>query len=185
MRAVVDTAKKGVAYASNSMFRISSYLKSIRETQEYIREMLEETVSSMKFQAYFLTPMVTGLVVSMADIIMLVLGRLGTYLDKMDLAGDYGAQVGFTNFTQIFGNLEASMSPSVFQLIVGTYLVQVILILAIFITKISEGENKPLQWYTAGRMLIVGVVMYFLIALISTSVFHSFIEQSLSGLGVL
>jgi Flp pilus assembly protein TadB len=185
MRAVVDTAKKGVAYASDSMFRISSYLKSIRETQEYIREMLEETVSSMKFQAYFLTPMVTGLVVSMADIIMLVLGRLGTYLDKMDLAGDYGAQVGFTNFTQIFGNLEASMSPSVFQLIVGTYLVQVILILAIFITKISEGENKPLQWYTAGRMLIVGVVMYFLIALISTSVFHSFIEQSLSGLGVL
>lgn len=185
MRAIVDTSKKGVLYASESMFRISNYLKNIRETQEYIREMLEETVSSMKFQAYFLTPIVTGLVVSMADIIIVVLGRLGSYLDKINIAHDYTSQLGFTDFSLIFGNLETSMSPSIFQLVVGIYLLEVIIILAMFITKISEGENKPIQWYTTGRMLVIGVVFYFMVTLISTSIFHGFIERSLSNLGII
>jgi len=179
MRAVVDTAKKGVRYASESMFRISKYMKNIRETQEYMRELLEETVSSMRFQAYMLTPMVTALVVSMASIIILVLAKLGEYVDQLGLS----KSMGMPDISIAF-NAKAAISPELFQLIVGTYLIEMLIILAIFMTKISEGESKTNQWYTASRMLFAGLIMHYIIVLFASTVFSSFIEQALASLGI-
>jgi len=179
MHAVVDTSKKGVGYASESMFRISKYMKNVREAQEYMRELLEETVSSMAFQAYILTPLVSGLIVAMADIIIVVLGRLGVYMKSIDLARKLP---GIEDPTKIFGNVDKAISPELFQLIIGTYLIQVIVILAIFTTKISYGENKPVQWYTAGKMLLIGTAVYFIITLVASSIFVTFLSKSVLGL---
>jgi hypothetical protein len=178
MYTVVDTSKKGVSYASESMLRISKYLQNIRETQEYIREMLSETVSSMKFQAYFLTPLITGLIVSMADVIVQVLSKIGAYLDSMG----FGSVPGMPDVSSAFGNMDSVISPELFQLIIGVYLIEVIVILAMFLTKISSGENKALQWYSTGKMLIVAVVIYFLVAMVSTSVFGDMIRNALATL---
>ncbi len=180
MSTVVDTSRKGVSYAADSMLRIAAYLKNIRETQEYIRDLLEETTSSMKFQAYFLTPIITGLIVSISDIITQILTRLGQYLSNLGLSDS----AGFGDLSQIFGNAEASVSPELFQLIIGVYLIEVIAILGMFLTKINEGDNKYAQAVLTGRMLLVGVAMYFLVALISSLLFGDFIRSALGSLGV-
>ncbi len=181
MYAVVDTAKKGVRYASESMMRIAKYLKNIKETQEHIRNMLSETVSSMKFQAYLLTPLITGLIVSMADIIVRVLAKLGEFLQNAGI----GEIMGFGDISGIFGNMESSVSPEAFQLVVGIYLIEVIIILGMFITKIEQGENKIAQWYSTGKMLILALAVYALVALTSSSIFGNLIEDALTQLGVL
>jgi Flp pilus assembly protein TadB len=180
MYAVVDTAKKGVRFASEGMLRIASYMKNIRETQEYIRDLLSETVSSMKFQAYFLTPLITGLIVSMSDIIVKVLTKLGEYLDGIGL----DQELGIGDISKAFGNMETSTAPEVFQLIVGIYMVEVIIILAMFLTKINYGDNKPVQYYNTGMMLLIAVTIYFIVALTASSMFGDMIESALSSLGV-
>jgi hypothetical protein len=180
MYAVVDTSKKGVTYASEAMLRISRYLKNIRETQEYIREMLSETTSSMKFQAYFLTPLITGLIVSMANVMMQVLAKLGVYLNSMAGTGTSG--LGGLDMTKLFGNMDSVITPSLFQLIVGIYVMEVIIILGMFITKISHGDNKTLQWNAVGKMLIIGMFIYFLVAMLSSTMFGGLINQALSGM---
>lgn len=177
MLAVTDTARTGVRYAAESMLRISRYLKNIRETQEYIRDMLSETASSMKFQAYFLTPMITGLIVSMTSVIVLVLGQLGCYLKGMELS----STMGIGDFASAF-NMEANTSPEVFQLIVGIYLIQVVIILGIFLTKIGEGDNSTSQWYNVGKMLLIAIVVYFIVALVANEVFAELINSALSDL---
>jgi hypothetical protein len=176
MLAVTDTAKTGVRYAAESMLRIARYLKNIRETQEYIRDMLSETVSSMKFQAYFLTPMITGLIVSMTSVIVLVLGVLDGYITEMNLGG--GALGGLGDMSMAL-NMKSNVSPELFQLIVGIYLIEVIIILGIFLTRISEGENRISQWYNVGIMLAVAVVIYFFVALMSSTSFAWLIEDAL------
>jgi hypothetical protein len=176
MLTFVDTARKGVTYAAESMLRISRYLTNIRETQEYIRELLSETVSSMKFQAYFLTPLITGLIVSMADIIIQILSKLGTYMQD---AG-FGSQLG-VDFTAITLGAPA-ITPAMFQLIVGVYLIEVILILSLFLTKIGEGENAFAQHYSAGKMLVVALVVYVLVALTASSIFGDLIKSALGGI---
>ncbi len=180
MRTVVDTSRKGTSYAAESMLKISRYLKNIRETQEFIRGMLSETVSSMRFQAYFLTPMITGLIVSMADIIIQVLTTLGQYLQKMQVGSASSLGLDFS----LISLGTPSTSPAAFQMIVGIYLLEMVVILAMFITKISEGENKSLQWYTAGKMLFISMVVYFMVAFASTSMFGDLIKSALSGLNI-
>jgi hypothetical protein len=178
MLVVTDTARTGVRYAAESMLRIARYLKNIRETQEYIRDMLSETVSSMKFQAYFLTPMITGLIVSMTSVIVLVLGTLDDMLAGMDMEG-----MGIGGLSMAI-SMESNVSPELFQLIVGIYLIEVVIILGIFLTKIGEGENKISQWYTVGQMLAVAVVIYFMVALISSAVFSDLIYGALINMGL-
>jgi len=180
MYTVTDTARKGVQYASESALRISRYLKNIRETQEYIRDLLEETSSSMKFQAYFLTPLITGLIVSIADVIVKVLVQLGAYLDTIGL----NDEAGFGNVSGIFGNLETSVSPEIFQLIVGIYLIEVVMILGYFLTKISRGDDSVNQWYLTGKMLLLSVIIYFIVAVAASMVFGDLIRSALAGLGV-
>jgi hypothetical protein len=181
MYVVVDTAKTGVSYASESMLRIARYLKNVRETQEYIREMLSETASSMKFQAYFLTPMITGLIVSMTDIIVKVLTTLGKYIE----ASGVGDVMGVGNISGIFGSMESSISPEMFQLIVGVYLLEVIIILGIFTSRIMQGEDRISQWYSVGKILAIALAIYFLVAVLSSSMFGGLIENALSGIGVI
>jgi hypothetical protein len=178
MYTVVDTSKKGVTYAADSMLRIAKYLKNIRETQEYIRDMLSETASSMKFQAYMLTPLITGLIVSMADIIVQVLAGLGTYLEQINI----GDTLGMGNIGEVFGNMNASISPEVFQLIIGIYLIEILAILAMFINKISVGENKMSMQYEMGKILLIGITAYFLIAIASSTVFGELIRGALEGI---
>ena len=178
MLAVTDTARTGVRYAAESMLRIARYLKNIRETQEYIRDMLSETVSSMKFQAYFLTPMITGLIVSMTTVITLVLGILGDYLDEMNM----GSAMGISgDFASAF-NMEANTSPEVFQLIVGVYLIEVVIILGIFLTKIGEGDDSITQWYNVGKMLAIAIVIYFIVAFVANEVFAGLIMEAVEDM---
>ena len=106
--------------------------------------------------------MITGLIVSMTSIITLVLTALGDYLDGIDM----GSAMGIADFASAF-NMEANTSPEVFQLIVGVYLIEVVIILGIFLTRIGEGENKITQWYTVGKMLAVAVIIYFLVAVVA------------------
>lgn len=180
MLTIVDTSKKGVTYASEAMLRIGKYLKNIRETQEYIRDLLEETVSSMKFQAYFLTPIVTGLIVSIAAIIIEVLAKLGAYVEGLGLGEDFG----IGNVAAIFGGAQESTSPEIFQIIIGIYLIEVIWILGMFLTKINYGENKIVQRLTIGKMLIVALIMYFIVGLFSAAMFGDLIRDALSGIGI-
>jgi hypothetical protein len=180
MSTITDTARKGTSYASESMLKISRYLKNIRETQEYIRGMLSETVSSMSFQAYFLTPLITGLIVAMADIIIQVLSKLNVYMECMTQTSASAFGLG-SSLTMIEMGAP-STTPAVFQIIVGVYLLEMMVILAMFITKISEGENKSLQWYTAGKILIIGMLVYFLVSYASTSIFSELISNAVSSI---
>lgn len=183
MYAVIDTAKRGVTYASESMLRIAKYLKNVRETQEYLRDLLADTVSSMNFQAYFLSPIITGLIVSMADVIIKVLSKLGSYLEGMGLEQlGMGGGVGIAN---IFGNMESSIAPELFQLIVGIYLIEVVIILSMFTTRINYGENKIFQWSNVGRTLLIGIIIYVLVALGASAMFGNMIKSALEGIGII
>lgn len=182
MYMIVDITSKGFKYAADGMLTVSRYLRNIRETQEYIRDLLQESVSSMTFQAYMLTPLVTGLIVSMAQVIIKVLTILtrqlselatGTAFPLLDVTGG------------LFGEgAEAAVSPEIFQLIIGIYLIEVVVILAMFLTKITQGENRTAQWYLTGKMLIVSLSVYFLVAIGSSMIFGEMITEAVSSLGI-
>jgi len=176
MRTITDTAKRGVQFASNSMLTISKYLKNVRETQEYMKTLLSETTSSMQFQAYAMAPLVSGLIVAMSQVILQVLGFLGKRLGEFGFSDSFGVDPG-----EIIGSSSA-ITSSMFQLIVGVYLIEVIIILAMFVTKVNRGDDTAMQWNLAGKMLLVGMIIYLMIAIGSSMMFGGMIESAMSTL---
>jgi hypothetical protein len=176
MRTITDTARKGVQFASESMLTVSKYLKNVRETQEYMRGLLVETTSSMQFQAYAMAPLVSGLIVAMSQVIIQVLGFLGGRLNDMGFGDTFGIDA-----ADILGSSSSVTSP-MFQLIVGLYLVEVIIILAMFITKVNRGEDNAMQWSLAGKMIIVAIMIYAMVAVGSSMMFGGMIEDAMQTL---
>jgi hypothetical protein len=133
----------------------------------------------MKFQAYFLTPIITGLIVSMATIIITVLSTLGNYLQGLGME-----QLGIMDVTTIFGGMKTSISPEVFQIIIGIYLLEAVYILTMFVTKIDYGKNEPIKWYSVGKNLLVALFIYVFVLYFSSSMFVDLISGALAGLGM-
>ncbi|NIO22986.1 MAG: hypothetical protein GTN38_03080 [Candidatus Aenigmarchaeota archaeon] len=180
MYMIVDISRKGFKYAAEGMLTVSKYLRNIRETQEYIRDLLQESVSSMTFQAYMLTPLVTGLIVSMAQIIIKVLTILTRQLGELST----GTNLPLDITGSFFGETQSAVSPEIFQLIIGIYLIEVIFILGMFLTKITQGENRTAQWYMTGKMLIVALSVYFLVAIGTSLMFGEMITEAVRSIGI-
>ena len=81
--------------------------------------------------------------------------------------------------------MESTIAPEMFQFIVGVYLLEVIVILGIFTTRIMHGDDKTTQWYSVGRILIIALVIYFMVAMASSAMFGELIESALAGIGVI
>ncbi len=84
--------------------------------------------------------------------------------------------------SKILGS-SSSITPAMFQMIVGVYLIEVIMILAIFVTKINRGEDSVSQWYLAAKMLMIGMTFYAVTATASSIMFGDIINQALSTIG--
>ncbi|MEM7822815.1 MAG: hypothetical protein QW703_01020, partial [Candidatus Aenigmatarchaeota archaeon] len=78
-----------------------------------------------------------------------------------------------------------SITASMFQLIVGIYLLEIVFVLALFLIKIDKGEDPVSLKATAGQMILIALIFYMLIAIATSSMFGSLIKEALAGLGII
>jgi len=148
MNAVIESADKGAKVASVTMVSISKYLKNIHATQEQINDELSEPISSMKFQLYFLSPMISGVVVTLTVIILTILQQLSEKTAALPLG----------SFVPLFGKV--GITTFEFVIVVSVYLIETIFILSYFINGIENGADTIGRQYTTGVSLIVGYVVF-------------------------
>ncbi len=173
MKMVVETSKRGMASVSGAMLTVSSYLKDMHSVNEELQSLLEETTSTMKMQANLLAPIAAGVVVAMAALMTQLLVSLGEAFEKIySQLGDFGpaGTVGSGAISSIV-NLNAIIPIHGFQLIVGVYVVEIVSMLAIFLSMIVNGEESLIRRYTIAKMLAMSIVVYFAVLLISYLMF--------------
>jgi len=158
IKVVVDSSKKGVQIAGLSMLAISRYLRGIYRTDREVSTELNDVVSSLKFQIFFLTPFICGIVVTMATIIINILATLGEQIQNIQTGG-------FGTVLDMWGNVP--ITPGAFQLIVGIYFIETAVLLSMFINGIENGEDDISRHNLIGKSLLVGLLIY-IIALFGT-----------------
>lgn len=171
MQTVIQSAQKGVKLASMTMLTISRYLKSVHNVKEEISDILGETTTSMRFLGMFLAPMVAGVTVTMAVIIIQILTNLGEKMASLTANVETSSFQGLAIFGFAQGGKGIAISPIAFQLIVGLYMIETILLLAMFVNRIEYGEDAVGLRDTVYKMLIVGVIVYILSWLFIYSIF--------------
>lgn len=180
MQTILESSKKSVTTSANSMITISTYLKGVHDVKEEINEILGETVSSMKFLAMFLAPLVSGVTVTMAVIIIEILKSLGATVSTL-LGGQQSmnaAQLAFLVPSLAAGGLP--ITPAGFQIIVGIYMVETAVLLSLFLNRIQYGEDVIGERSLMSRLVIIGVVVYFISWLVVFSLFGGTISALLT-----
>ncbi|MEA3329157.1 MAG: hypothetical protein U9Q06_00245 [Nanoarchaeota archaeon] len=165
MRILLESVKKGLNIAAQSLMSISEYLKNIQKVTNRLKDLLAEVVSDMKSNMVFLAPLLSGIVVGLAAMITFILNKLGGLMEG-EMGGDAGGFMSLGGFDSLF-NVVDMIPPYFLQIAVGIYIIQIIFILTNVLVTVDSGDDKLKKTYDIGRNLIKGATMYFVVALIS------------------
>lgn len=168
MKIFIESTKESQQIAAASLVHISSYLLNVHNIEEKIRDVLSETLSTLKFQSSFIAPLISGIIVGLTSMILIILSTLGEKIAATTTAAGAGGEFGGgAAGLSAFGFFELSNSIPlpVFQLIVGIYLIEIVIISTLLASKIENGDDKIQELDSIGKDLIIAIVIYFVIAL--------------------
>ncbi|MBU0472101.1 MAG: hypothetical protein KKF65_05730, partial [Nanoarchaeota archaeon] len=174
MKVLIESSKKGPLVASNALINVSNYIKEMHRVDERLRDLMADTISSMKSQISFLTPAISGIVIGITSMITAILGTLGEKLGQLASESEGAAGAGILS---MFGS---GVPTFYFQVIVGLYVVQIVFLLTILINGIENGSDKLNERFMLGKNMIRTSVTYCVIAFIIIILFN-FIAGSIMG----
>jgi len=181
MRILIESVKKGLKVAAQSLMSISEYVRNIQKINERLRDLLADVVSDMRSNMTFLAPLLAGIVVGLTAMITGILGQLKELTD----VGGEGAVAGLGNIgtiTQLF-NVENMIPPYQMQIAIGIYIIEIIFILTGALVTIDAGEDKLRNTYEIGRSLMRGSMLYLIMAFISVVALSLLASIALRGIG--
>jgi len=165
MKILVESVKKGLHVAAESLMSISEYVRNIQKINERLQDLLADVVSDMKSNMTFLAPLLAGIVVGLSSMITSILGRLKVL---SDLGGEATIS-GLGNLgtlTRLF-DITAMVPPYYMQLSIGLYIIEIIFILSGALVVIDAGEDRLRSTYDFSKNLMRGSFLYLIMALIS------------------
>ncbi|MBS3065197.1 MAG: hypothetical protein J4451_01720 [DPANN group archaeon] len=161
MQVLVEGAKRSPEIVGQSLITISRYLRSVNRVSERMKDLLAETTSSMQMQVKVFVPVIAGIVVGLAILTTGILQSLGKQLGGLETGGAR-EQVGI-GILDIF-NIKDMISPVVFQLIVGLYVLQISYILSVLLSGIVHGRDTAEENLETGLNLIIASAIYLAVA---------------------
>ncbi len=179
MKVLVESAHKSPLVVSRAMTSISGYINQVHKIEERLKDLLADILSSMQSQILFLAPAIAGIVVGIGTLVANVLRKLSATL----ATGVGGGETGFGNIdvSSLPFTLKDAIAPYFFQMVIGIYLVQLIIILTILSRKIQSGEDKLEVEYAIGQNLFRGVILYLIISFIVILVFSGLSSVIVGG----
>ena len=133
--------------------------------EDVISEELSEITLNMRLQAWLLAPLTCGIVVALMAVITQILIQIEGLYEKLSTSISSASEIGATVFSQ-FINFGKLVGPWLFQMVVGIYMIEVVLILSYFVTKIEHGEEPVIRNYEMGKTLLVAILIYTVLTLV-------------------
>ena len=165
MRILIESAKKGLKVAAQSLMSISEYVKNIQKINERLEDLLADVVSDMRSNMTFLAPLLAGIVVGLASMITGILNQLKVLTEAKTEAAITGLG-NLANITRLF-NVENMIPPYYMQISIGIYIIEIIFILTSALSTIDSGEDKLKRTYETSRGLLKGGILYLIMAFIA------------------
>ena len=133
----------------------------------------------MKSQISFMAPVIAGIVVGIASMIVGIISKLGEMLQRVNSgSADYSLNVG--NLTDLFSKTQA-IPGYFFQIIVGIYVIQVVYVLTVLSNGIEFGADKLNEQHSLGKNLLRSSILYFVISLVVVVLFNLIAGSVLSS----
>jgi len=178
MNILVSAAEKSSYILSTASRTISSFLMKTKNVENLLKELLDEVAAAVQMQGYFIAPFICGVVGGMATFIIQLLQMITNMLKSISqLFNISGGVTGSERMSEILGliEIEKVIPATVFQLVVGIYMIEVVIILAYFLNGIKNGFDKTMRNLIIGKMLLYGLVIYSVVLIAGVIVSSSMI----------
>jgi len=160
MDMISDYIEKGVVGVSKAILSISNYIKSMHSVEEYMRDILDETTSSMRIMMNLLVPIASGAVVGIATIMIMVLYQIVSLLTNVTgLAEAYPQQLGPDVLSGLV-DIKNIMPAEVFLVVVGIYMIEITIMLAMFITSLEYGDDPLDKHYLITVNTVISLCIF-------------------------
>ncbi len=179
MEILVESSRKGPQVVSQSLLSISSYVNNVKKVNDRLKDLLAEIISSMKSQINFMAPVIAGIVVGIASMIVGIISKLGAMMQQLN-AGTANYKIDVVSISELFEKT-AAIPGYFFQIIVGLYVVQVVYVLTVLSNGIEHGADKLNEQHSLGKNLLKSSLLYFIISLIVVIFFNFVAGEVLSS----
>jgi len=171
MQIIVSAAEKSSAILSIAAKSISTFLMKAKDVENLLKDMLDEVSAAIKLQAGVIAPFICGIVASMATFIIQLLQKIADFLKVVEESFNMGGSFihgATTNFGDMMGmvKIDQVIPATLFQLVVGIYMIQIVMILAYFQNGIRFGFDKTTRNVLIGKTLIKAVIIYSVVLII-------------------
>ena len=181
MKILLESTKKGLKVAAESLMSISEYIKNIHKVESRLRDLLAEVISDMKSNMTFLAPLLAGIVVGLSGMIAFILNKLSGIFAQVGESGTQSIGFDLGTFLQLF-RIEQIIPPYYVQVAIGIYLIQIIFILTNVLVTIDSGADKLKRTSDIGKYLKIGIIIYTIVSFIAIVVLSAVAGLSLGGL---
>ncbi|MEM5831052.1 MAG: hypothetical protein QXO40_02525 [Candidatus Aenigmatarchaeota archaeon] len=180
-RILIDTTYKSVKSAGNIAKTIARYLENLFQAEFRLKELLSDVRGNLKMQAQFLIPIITGIVSSTGIFIINMLAILSNWLG--DLEKVFGAVGTFKEIIDVMvGDFKKVIPLTVLQAVVGCYTVIAIVLMSYLLSGIESGFDRVARDYEIAENLKFGLIIYFIVGVMSLIVFSQIAQQLKLGL---
>ncbi len=173
---LVEGAKKGAAILYNVTTKISVYLGSVKKIQELLYDLLTETVSSINVQAKFLAPFLAAVVGSLTFVIVRALWLMTQNLESVIKSLSLGV-VGAGDILGGLFNLSRVTPPTMFQAMVGIYLVEAVYLLSNLSNGVENGFDNVSKEATVARNMLIAIIVYVIVSFVGVLVMNQLVNS--------
>jgi len=178
MKVLVESSKKGPLIASQAILNVSQYIKQIHKVDERLKDLMADMIASLKSQINFLSPTISGVVIGITSMITSILGKLTYQMSQMQEKSATGGMGFAGGLSDMF---KAGIPTYFFQIIVGTYVVQLVFILTILVNGIENGSDKLGERYSLGANMVRATILYTVISFVVIFAFNMISGTILEG----
>ncbi|MFH1224847.1 MAG: hypothetical protein V1676_03510 [Candidatus Diapherotrites archaeon] len=183
MRLLVDSVQLGVNVAARTMISLSIQLSNSQKVAQNLKVLVSDITGMMKTMTMFIAPVVLGITTSLQRVVIVTLasiassGTLETASPDVSALGAAGSSVAFSGVNlSSFINAEAistMATPTQFIIIVAIYIIELVVIMSYFTTKIEE-DNDLLVRMNLARNLPIAIIVFVLSVVVSNALIGTF-----------
>src|SRR3989344_3045459 len=162
MRMLIDSVQLGVNVAARTMISLSIQLQNSEKVNQTLKILVSEITNTMKTMTIFIAPIVLGITTSLQRIVIITLASLAASgasqsSNVVEGSGAGGTFSGLSVSSFISPEAIAGIaSPSQFIFIVALYILELVIIMTYFTTKIEE-DNDLLVKINIGRYMPIEI----------------------------
>ncbi len=170
MKLLTRSVHRSHEAAGMAIIKLADHLKELQDVETNIKRSLYDVTSTMGSTAVIFAPLIAGVTLALSEVIQKILLNISkesrNLPDEYNI-GDFMKEAG-TGMTQ-------SISPDIFLLVVGIYMILLVIILTRFAGGIEYGDDKPQFMYDMGQKLPMSIMVFTVTTIVSRVIFSSMV----------